>query len=153
MRYKQPRSVQVVIFAEGAAGIEYLLLRRVTSHGGFWQSVTGSLEEGETHRQAAAREVLEETGIRIGEGQLIELGITNVFEIAPQWLPKYAPGVTHNEEVCFALAVDKCEVRIDPLEHDAYTWADYDTAMGILYWASSKRAFAAVASLIEGSLD
>jgi len=145
MRYKQPRSVQVVIFAETETGIEYLLLRRVKSHGGFWQSVTGSLEEGETHAQAAVREVLEETGISRREDELIELGVINVFEIAPQWRVKYAPGVTHNEEVCFALKVDKCEVRIDPLEHEAYTWVDYDTAVEMIYWESNKRAFATLA--------
>jgi dihydroneopterin triphosphate diphosphatase len=149
MRYKQPRSVQVVLFAETATGVEYLLLRRVTSHGGFWQSVTGSLEEAETHRQAAAREVLEETGIPCREDDLIELGIVNVFEIAPQWRVKYAPGVTHNEEICFALKVDRCDARIDPVEHEAYTWVDYDTAARMLYWESNKRAFAAVANLIE----
>lgn len=147
MRYKQPRSVQVVIFAETATGVEYLLLRRLASHGGFWQSVTGSLEEGETHTQAAAREVEEETGIRRREDELIGLGVVNVFEIAPQWRAKYAPGVTHNEEVCFALKVDKCEVRIDPIEHEAYTWVDYDAALGMLYWESNKRAFAVLAQL------
>ncbi|HVG17573.1 MAG TPA: dihydroneopterin triphosphate diphosphatase [Blastocatellia bacterium] len=151
MRYKQPRSVQVVIFAKTAVGFEYLLLRRVASHGGFWQSVTGSLEGDETHRQAAAREVMEETGIRRGEDELIELGLVNVFEIAPQWRLKYAPGVTRNEEVCFALRVDKCEVRLDSLEHEAYAWVDYDTAAGMLYWESNRRAFAAVADLLERS--
>jgi len=150
MRYKQPRSVQVVIFAQTATGVEYLLLRRIASHGGFWQSVTGSLEENETHRQAAAREVEEETGIRRREGELIELGVVNIFEIAPQWRVKYAPGVTHNEEVCFALKVDKCEVRIDTIEHEAYAWVDYETAIEMLYWQSNERAFAAVADLLEG---
>jgi dihydroneopterin triphosphate diphosphatase len=148
MRYKQPRSVQVVIFAETATGVEYLLLRRVKSHGGFWQSVTGSLEEGETHAEAAVREVHEETGINCREDELIELGVINVFEIAPQWRVKYAPGVTHNEEVCFALKVDKCEVRVDGLEHEACTWVDYDNAVEMLYWESNKRAFAAAARLI-----
>jgi dATP pyrophosphohydrolase len=148
MRYKQPRSVQVVIFAETADGVEYLLLHRVASHGGFWQSVTGSLEEGETHNEAAAREVLEETGIHAGQGELVELGVVNVFEIAPQWRAKYAPGVTSNEEVCFRLRVNKCEVRIDPTEHDAYRWVDYAAAAEMLYWESNRRAFAAVAELL-----
>jgi dATP pyrophosphohydrolase len=149
MRYKQPRSVQVVIFAGTATGVEYLLLRRVASHGGFWQSVTGSLEEAETHTEAAIREVEEETGIRCREDELIELGVVNVFEIAPQWRVKYAPGVTHNEEVCFALKIDKCEVRIDPIEHEACAWVDYDIAVGMLYWESNKLAFAATAHLLE----
>ena len=143
MPFKQPRSVQVVIFAESAGLRDYLLLKRVASHGGFWQSVTGSLEEGETHAEAAVREVYEETGILRREDELIDLNLINVFEIAPQWRVKYAPGVTRNEEVCFALKVDKCEVRIDPREHDEYTWASDQAVIEMLYWESNKRAFAA----------
>ena len=144
MRYKQPRSVQVVIFADTPSGREYLLLRRVGGFGGFWQPVTGSLEEDETHAGAAVREVREETGIIAGEGELIDLSLTNTFEIAPEWRVRYAPGVTHNEEVCFALKVDKCEVRVDPAEHDEYKWADYEKAIGMLYWDSNRRAFEAL---------
>ena len=147
MPYKQPRSVQVVIFTESTSGREYLLLRRVAGHGGFWQSVTGSLEAGETHAQAAVREVYEETGIARGEDDLIALNVINVFEIAPEWRRKYAPGVTTNEEVCFALKVDKCEVRIDPCEHDQYVWVNDETAVGMLYWESNKRAFAAAGTI------
>jgi dihydroneopterin triphosphate diphosphatase len=143
VQYKQPRSVQVVIFAETGAQPKYLLLRRVASHGGFWQSVTGSLEEGETHSKAAKREVLEETGFVAREEELIDLGVVNTFEIAPQWRAKYAPGVMQNEEVCFALLVEEREVRLDPLEHDAYAWESYDRAIEMVYWESTRRAVAA----------
>lgn len=143
MSYKQPRSIQVVIFANSDRGRHYLLLRRVASHGGFWQSVTGSLEGEETHRQAAVREVLEETGISSREEDLTELGVINTFEIAPQWRQKYAPGVTHNEEVCFALEVCECHVRVDPIEHDAYVWESDQRAMEMIFWQSNKRALAA----------
>src|SRR6185503_7326880 len=143
MPFKQPRSVQVVIFAESATGREYLLLKRVASHGGFWQSVTGSLEEGETHAEAAVREVYEETGIRRREDELIDLKVINIFEIAPQWRARYAPGVVSNEEVCFALEVGRCEVLVDSREHDAYAWERYEKSTELLYWESSKRAFAA----------
>ena len=147
MPFKQPRSVQVVIFTETEQGREYLLLRRVESHGGFWQSVTGSLEADETHLDAAVREVYEETGYRPLVNDLIELGLVNVFEIAPQWRAKYAPGVTHNEEVCFALEVAKQDVVIDRIEHDAFAWVDYEAAVTMIYWQSTRRAFAAVADL------
>ena len=143
MRYKQPRSIQVVIFANSARERHYLLLRRVASHGGVWQSVTGSLEGEETHGHAAVREVLEETGINSREKELIALRVTNSFEIAPQWREKYAPGVTHNEEVCFALKVPECEVQVDSIEHDAYVWVTYERAMEMVYWDSNKRALAA----------
>ena len=149
MPYKQPRSVQVVIFTESEAQREYLLLRRLASHGGFWQSVTGSLEEGETHAQAAVREVREETGITCREDELIDLRLTNTFEIAEKWRAKYAPGVTHNEEVCFALRVEKCEAQIDASEHDALIWVDYRSAMEMLFWESNKRAFATLICLLE----
>jgi dATP pyrophosphohydrolase len=149
MSFKQPRSVQVVIFSASDRGFEFLLLRRVAAHGGFWQSVTGSLVEGETDAWAAVREVFEETGIFREERELIDLGLVNKFEIAPQWRARYAPGVTHNEEVCFALKVDKCDVRLDQLEHEDYQWAGFDKAMSLLYWESSKRAFARLARVLE----
>ncbi|HKG22548.1 MAG TPA: dihydroneopterin triphosphate diphosphatase [Blastocatellia bacterium] len=150
MSYKQPRSVQVVVFAEGASRREFLLLSRVASFGAFWQTVTGSLETGETHRQAAVREVMEETGISASEGDLIDLGLVNTFEIAPSWRARYAPGVTRNEEVCFALKVGRVEPRIDPAEHDAFAWVSFEEALGMFYWESNRRALAALARLSEG---
>ena len=147
MLYKQPRSVQVVVFSEQAGERLYLLLRRVPSHGGFWQSVTGSVEEGETHPQAAVREVREETGFSASEDELIDLGVTNVFAIGEQWRPKYAPGVTLNEEVCFALPVQHGSVEIDRLEHDEYVWADYNAAAGMLYWETNRQTLTVVARL------
>jgi dATP pyrophosphohydrolase len=140
--------VQVVIFAEVERRLEFLLLRRVASHGGFWQSVTGSLEEMETHLDAAIREVREETGIDTRPEDLIELQVVNTFEIAPQWRAKYAPGVTHNEEVCFALKIPKHDVVIDPLEHDSWIWVDREKAQTMLYWDSSKRALARLVEML-----
>jgi dihydroneopterin triphosphate diphosphatase len=149
MLYKQPRSVQVVVFAECGGERQYLLLKRKADRGGFWQSVTGSLEVGETRAQAAVREVFEETGIAISESQLIDLDVINVFEIAPQWLARYAPGVTTNEEFCFALKVDKCEIRIDANEHEAACWVNREMAAKMIYWESNKRAFAAAETIVE----
>lgn len=147
MIYKQPRSIQVLIFAEVENRREFLLLKRLESHGGFWQSVTGSLEAAETHRQAAVREVLEETGITCCAEELIDLELTNSFEIAPQWRSKFAPDVTHNEEVCFALQAEKCEVRLDRLEHQQYAWVDFERALEMVYWDSNQKALAKFMSL------
>ena len=132
-----------MIFADTPAERRYLLLRRIASQGGFWQSVTGSLEDGETHADAAVREVLEETGISSTVEELIDLALLNNFEIAPQWRDRYAPGVTHNEERCFALMVRECEVKLDILEHQAFAWEPYERAVKMLYWESTRRAFAA----------
>lgn len=140
MSYKQPRSIQVVILAETDAGHLYLLLRRVADHGGFWQFVTGSVEGEETDLQTAVRETFEETGIVCCESDLIDLHLINIFEISPLWLKKYAPRVRHNEEVCFALQVEKREIRLDPVEHTDYVWVDYQSAKSMLHWESNRKA-------------
>ena len=82
------------------AGGEFLLLER-RKPPGFWQSVTGSLEWGETADAAARRELIEETGIT--QGFLRNLQWTQVYEILPSFGKKYAPGITRNLEHAFAL--------------------------------------------------
>jgi dATP pyrophosphohydrolase len=139
----------VVIFAETDGSREFLLLKRIESEGGFWQSVTGSLEDEETHLEAAVREVREETGITVSADDLIDLQLLNTFEIAPQWQARYAPGVTHNEEVCFAIRVVKSSVHIDSIEHDDWAWVSYARAMKVLNWESSRRALARIAGMCD----
>lgn len=136
-----------MIFAGSDRKRRYLLLKRIASYGGFWQSVTGSLEEDETHKRAAVREIQEETSISATEDDLIELGIVNTFEIAPQWRSRYEAGVTHNEEVCFALRIKERDIRLDPIEHESWCWVSYEQAMELLYWESNKRALIAANAL------
>lgn len=128
------------MLSKGSGGVEYLLLRRIAAHGGFWQSITGSLEDAETHREAAVREVREETGYELDADELMDLELMNRFEISPLWRSKYEPGVTHNEEVCFWARVEKRDITLDEREHDSFIWADYETALGLLHWESNKRA-------------
>src|SRR3954463_7452452 len=59
MVYKVPISVLVVIHTPD---LQVLLLERA-DRPGFWQSVTGSQDAGETLAQTAQREVAEETGL------------------------------------------------------------------------------------------
>ena len=54
MTYKRPVSILVVIYAQDTKRV--LMLQR-RDDPDFWQSVTGSVEEGETAPQAAMREV------------------------------------------------------------------------------------------------
>jgi len=136
-----------VILADSDRERHYLLLKRIESYGGFWQSVTGSLEGDETHKQAAIREMREETGISASDDDLIELGIVNTFEIASQWRSRYEPGVTHNEEVCFALRINERDIRLDPIEHESWCWVSYEQAMEMLFWESNKRALTAANAL------
>lgn len=102
-----------------AAG-EFLLLER-RKPPGFWQSVTGSLEWGETADACARREFIEETGIR--QGVLVNLQWTQVYEVLPAFGKKYAPGVTRNLEHAFALKLkEQVPVTLSESEHVQYRW-------------------------------
>lgn len=87
MTYKQPVSVLVVIYAKDTGRV--LMLQR-RDDPDFWQSVTGSLEEGETASQAAMREVKEEVTIDVAREQLtlidcqrtVEFEILAIYDIA-----------------------------------------------------------------------
>jgi dATP pyrophosphohydrolase len=145
---KQPRSVQVVVFREDAGLRRYLLLKRIARYGGHWQTVTGSLEPGETHLAAAERELFEETGIAARREEFIDLHLINTFQIAPQWLHRYPPGISHNEEVCFAIRVHNREVSLETEEHEQYCWPQYARAVEMIYWESTRRALAATEALV-----
>lgn len=116
-RPRRPESVLIVIHT---AGGEFLLIER-RKPAGFWQSVTGSLEWGESPLEAAPREVIEETGIAGGE--LTDLGIAQTYEIWPSFGRVYAPGATHNIEHAFALQLPaRVQVNLSPREHVQYRW-------------------------------
>lgn len=117
--YKRPESVLVVVFTRGG---EFLLLRR-TRPNDFWQSVTGSLKAGEGIRAAAAREVREETGLRVSPSGLIDLRHSERFPILPAWRSRYAPGAHYNREHWFALALPgRRLIELDRREHLEYRW-------------------------------
>ena len=98
---KIPISVLVVIYT---ASNEVLLLER-KDHPGYWQSVTGSLDDlDEPLIEAAARELFEETGIDVSvlpPNSLQSMNQQIQYEIYPQWRHRYAEGVTMNTEHWF----------------------------------------------------
>ncbi|HXZ48607.1 MAG TPA: dihydroneopterin triphosphate diphosphatase [Usitatibacter sp.] len=137
MSYKIPVSTLVVIYTPGG---EVLLLERA-DRPGFWQSVTGSQDPGETLAETAAREVAEETGIDASRYPLADWGLENVFEIYPVWRDRYAPGVTHNTEHVFGLRVpEPLAVRVEPREHLAARWLPWREAAGRVFSWSNRKA-------------
>lgn len=132
--YKIPVSTLVVIHTPGR---EVLLLERA-DHPGFWQSVTGSQDEGETLQQTALREVREETGIEAPRGALEDWKLRNVYEIYPVWRHRYAPGVTHNTEHVFGLRLPgRVPVRVAAREHLAAEWVPWrEAAERVFSWSN-----------------
>ena len=122
MAYKIPISVLVVVHTPD---LKVLLMERA-DRPGFWQSVTGSQDEGETLAQTAARELKEETGLDAARHVLTDWGKQNEYEIFLSWRSRYAPGVTHNTEHVFSLCVPRgTAVALSAREHTAYQWLPY----------------------------
>ena len=144
MKFKNPHSVLVVIYAQSTNRV--LMLQRLDDLD-FWQSVTGSLEIGETPLAAAKRELAEEVGLKtpgnfaapivvyssdLGEiqGELFDCQTQVEFEIFPHFRYKYAPEITHCREHWFLLAMrDEFTPRLS--EHRAFQWLDATAASAL----------------------
>lgn len=136
MAYKIPVSVLVVVYTPD---LDVLLLERA-DRPGFWQSVTGSQDEGETLRETAVRELREETGIDAARWALTDWRRQNRYEIYPRWRSRYAPGVTHNSEHVFGLKVpQRLEITLQPREHLRHEWLPWrDAAEKVFSWSNAE---------------
>ncbi len=135
MAHKLPVSALIVVYTRD---LEVLLIERADAPG-YWQSVTGSQEQGETLVETATRELAEETGIDAGRyGGVVDWNSTNEYEIFPRWRHRYAPGITHNVEHVFGLEVPgRVAVRLDPREHLQHLWLPWaDAAAKCFSWSN-----------------
>lgn len=135
--YKIPVSVLVVIHtADG----QVLLIERADAPG-FWQSVTGSQDAGETLAQTAIREVAEETGFDATQFVLENWNSQTRYEIYERWRHRYEPGVTHNTEHAFGLLLPHpLAPTLAPREHTAFQWLPWREAADMCFSPSNAAA-------------
>jgi 8-oxo-dGTP pyrophosphatase MutT (NUDIX family) len=124
-----PIQVEAIIFRRNSNRIEYLLLKRLPERNGFWQPVTGGVEEGETLTEALRREIREETGI---ENLVRVIEDIYYFEFSDPNL---------NKEYVFGVEVASTEVVVlDGEEHSEYRWCGIKGALQLLNWKENKEA-------------
>lgn len=121
---------------------KFLLLRRSRDRGGFWQPVSGGIEENESSVQAAKREIFEETGITDIK-HLIDLEVSYKYEAIKKNVP------LKMKDMCFGLEVpDITSVNLSR-EHSAYKWCKKEEVYTYLNWKYIRLAFEKLIHLME----
>lgn len=124
--------IEVHIFRQKKKTIEFLILKRAKDqiYPNIWQMVTGKVKDGETAKDAAIRELKEETG-------LSPISMWVVPNVNSFYSPK-------KDEVCL-IPVLLAEIKNDAEviisdEHSKYRWVDYKKAKSMFAWPGQKRS-------------
>ena len=105
----------------------FLLMKRVPERGGFWQPLTGGVEQGETFEEAIKREAFEETGIT----EIVEVVDSNYHY-------EFTDEGRHHFEYIFGVEVPAdTNVQLSH-EHDDLQWVGKDEALQLLKWPGNK---------------
>ncbi len=112
--------------------VEFLLLKRAPGIwlGGTWQAVHGKIETAETARQAALRELREETGQE--PRRFWQLEFVNTFYVAEKDRIVMCAGFAAE------VAADAA-IRLSD-EHTDYRWEPYERALRSYMWPGQRRA-------------
>lgn len=139
------RVVDVVVLAPAPAGSvdrwQVLAMRRAsgTRCTGAWEIVHGRIEAGERPKDAARREVVEETGLT--PARLYSLTV-NPFYLHPYDSVQLA--------VVFAAVVNEAAGITTGVEHDAWAWLTPAEAIDRLAWPREHQALQYALHLLRG---
>ena len=132
-------------------GERVLLLHRRPERGNFWQPITGSIEDGETPSQTAAREMAEETGQR---AEPEELHLQQSFMIESQFLEAKHPGPIIASEIGFVARMEpKASIRMDADEHDEFGWFTFGEAYAKIRWTDDREALERLEARLSGGVS
>jgi 8-oxo-dGTP pyrophosphatase MutT (NUDIX family) len=130
------REVLVFVFRDSKEGRQVLLARRCAGLGGFWHSIAGGVEKGESDEEAALRELREETGL--SEGAELDPPRHSysypVLEEPPNRRVLYPPETESISVVCFRVDAPPGWEPILNWEHDESRWCSADEAVTLLRW-------------------
>lgn len=127
------RSAGAVVFYMGEnSEPEYLLLHYSAGH---WDFPKGNIEAGETEKQTATREILEETCIS-------DVEFMDGFRMKIEYKYRHGKKVVRKEVVLY-LAQTRTRNVILSHEHIGFAWKKFDEAMQQLTYLNAKNLLSA----------
>jgi len=127
-----PIKVEGVLFAIKDGEHSFLILKRTPEEGGFWQPLTGTVEDGERIQECLLRELKEETGIENPVKVTEKIWSFDWRNKHDEAIVEFVYGIELNPE---------SEVTISPAEHSEYKWCSFDEAVELLGRDNNKKAF------------
>jgi 8-oxo-dGTP pyrophosphatase MutT (NUDIX family) len=126
-----PREVAIFVHR----GDQLLVLHRAQDD--YWHVVAGSLEQGETSADAAARELREETALL---AQPIDMHLEQTYAITERERALYPQSTAAVVIANFHVeAPGGWEPTLNE-EHDRHRWATFNVARELMYWLETQEA-------------
>jgi len=132
-------SAGIVVYKKQDGKVEYLLLRNAKGH---WDFAKGKIEEGETEKDAAIRELKEEAGI--------EVEISDGFKASFDFMYSRTGGQKVHKTVHFFVGKAKTfDIKLSR-EHTDFIWLAFDQAVEKLQFEEQKNLLIEVNDFLEG---
>src|SRR3989344_1145865 len=133
MRYR--KSVFIVVYAKTNVEVRYLLLKR-RLHWRCWEFPKGGIEKNEIEKNAAKREVFEETGLK--PLSLKRFNFSGSYRYKKNLSDRF--GFDGQEFYLYSAEVKREKVKIDRREHKSFKWVDFPVAFKMLRWPNQKKS-------------
>jgi dATP pyrophosphohydrolase len=136
-----PIRIEAIVFSYDKENkeVRYLVIKRSEEDGGFWQPVTGTMEEGEYKTDCLMREIWEETSIDLDETK--NFIIPNVYHF--EWKKNYPDGTWTITEYVFGVFVSEENMKRSLTlshEHTDYKWVNFIDALELFSMDNNKEA-------------
>ncbi len=135
------RSAGILLTREEGGKKLFLLLHYPSGH---WDFIKGRIEKGETLKQTALREAMEETGIT-------DIEFIDGFEERIEYGYQFNGKPVRKDVVFFLARTNTKDVKISH-EHLDYTWLEYDDALQKTTYQNAKNLLMKSKGLVFGQI-